>query len=968
MKADEIFKGLNKEQKEAVTYGGGPLLVVAGAGTGKTQVITRKIAYLIIEKICKPEEILALTFTKKAAREMEERVDLLVPYGYVDFKIGTFHSIAEELIREYAYFLGLSSTFKILTLPNQVQLLSKNIFSLELKTLLPLSDPTALLADILKFISRLKDENITPEEFKRYAKRETRKPNPKIQNKISNGKDLDYLKEIARVYEKYQKFLLEGNFLDYGDLILYMLKLLDDKGVGDKIRSRFRYILVDEYQDTNWAQGEIIKKLSPKGENLTVVGDDDQSIYAFRGASLSSLLEYKKSYPRAKIIVLKQNFRSTQKILDLSYRLICHNNPDRLEEKFHFNKKLIARHEKSGLIKRMGFTDILSEAEYAAGEIIKIKKQEKLLFADFAILIRANAKAKPFIGALSRHGIPFVFSGDLNLFGRREIIDILSFINYLVNPLDDLAFLSLATSEFFAIDPRKLSIFLHILKRKNYSVNKYFQNPFRTDELNDEFLQQVKQTDGLINKYRTLSLTWPAGELIFKFIDEIGYRRKLASRENQGEIAAAEKLESLALFFDWVKSFDESSPDRSIYSFADFLKIVQELGEENKAGEGINVFDAVNVLTVHKAKGLEFDTVFIVDLLDSRFPATRKGEKLPFPDELLSETVPSRDAHYQEERRLFYVAMTRAKRNLFLTHSLDAGGKKTAKISRFLMEIFGQSEIPEQYQKPKAIERLEEYRKYEISNIAKIKKPRLQSLDAHKIDDYLTCPRKYKYVNITPIKMSSEPVVMYGSSIHKALEFLFKAKMNGVTPTLPQALGVYKDAWEAEGFISPEHEKRKFDRGIESMTDFFNSQFSKIHPLAVEKKFKFKIDGIPVLGKFDLIERGKGGEIIITDFKTTEKMDEASAKKRVKDSNQLKIYALGYCAQEGKLPDFLSLFFIDAKIRERIAPDKKTMEETEIMIKQAAAGIDSGNFGATPDFMKCQYCAFRKYCDEAILR
>jgi len=958
MNKADILKGLNKEQKEAVCYTGGPLLIIAGAGTGKTEVITRKIAYLINEKIAKSEEILALTFTKKAAREMEERVDLLVPYGYIDFKIGTFHSVAEEIVREFAYFLKIPSNFKVVTLPNQVQLINKNIFSLGLDKLLPLSDPTSLSADLIKFFSRLKDEAIDELSFEKFA--------------ISFAKKNDeqrYLLEIASAYRRYQELMLAANFCDYNDLILNFLKLLENDVICRKLQARYPFILVDEYQDTNWAQGELVKKLAGKGKGLTVVGDDDQAIYKFRGASLASLLEFRKNFPKSKIVVLKKNYRSAQKILDLAYSLIQNNNPDRLEKKLGFDKRLLASRAQKGRVERLGFADLFSEAEFVAKEIIKLKKKEKAAFSDFAILVRANSRAKPFMQALARLGIPYVFSGDLGLFSKKEIINIAAFINYLTNPLDSLAFLHLVTGEFFNLNVSKVSAFLFQLKKKNLTINQFLQNEILIDEIDQGFLEEIKSVVAKIEKFRKLSLSWTAGELIFRFLDEIGYRKKLATEENKGSIEAAEKMESLASFFDYVKSFDEANNDRSIHNFAEFLRVIQELGEEKLFDERTTFsFDAVNILTIHRAKGLEFKTVFLVDLLDSRFPGSFRGEKLPFPEELLKEERPSGNVFLQEERRLFYVAVTRAKNNLYFTHSLDVGGKKTAKVSRFLIEIFGEKLIEEKYQKPSAIARLDHYRREEkIGTGAKIKKEEILVLSRMQIDDWLTCPRKYKYINVTPIKMSSEPVIMYGNAVHNALEFLFKTKLIGKIPDLEEVLDVYRKSWIAEGFISPEHEEKKFKAGIRALTDFYQNRLFSFSPLAVEKKFKFKVGKIWVTGRFDLVEKGRDGRITITDFKTGEKITSEKAKKRARESRQLKIYALAYEAIEGKLPDKLSLFFVDEGIKETILPSELNLKKTREEIGKAAEGINKGIFKATPSLNVCRYCAFKKYCDKAIL-
>src|SRR3989344_456376 len=296
----DILKGLNSEQRQAVTTTEGPLLIIAGAGTCKTTVIARRIAYIIEKKLARPSEILALTFTDKAAGEMEERVDQLVPYGFIDTWISTFHAFGDRILRDNAFDIGLSPDFKVLSRPQQVLFFQQNLFRFELEYYRPLSNPTKFISAILSFFSRLKDENISPIEFSRYAKRLKTKAKDK-ETKIESDKYL----ELASAYESYEKFKDEAGFLDFGDQVVKTIELFTKRPkILRRYQDQFKYILVDEYQDTNYAQNELVKLLAQKHKNICVVGDDDQSIYKFRGAAISNILEFKKTYPRAHQVVL----------------------------------------------------------------------------------------------------------------------------------------------------------------------------------------------------------------------------------------------------------------------------------------------------------------------------------------------------------------------------------------------------------------------------------------------------------------------------------------------------------------------------------------------------------------------------------------------------------------------------------------------------------------------------------------
>jgi DNA helicase-2/ATP-dependent DNA helicase PcrA len=335
---------LNPEQKKGVEYAGGPLLLVAGAGTGKTRVITERIKWLIQNKKAAPSEILALTFTEKAAAEMLERVDRAMPLGYEEPWLSTFHAFADRLLRDEGLEIGLDPAYKILTPPEVWLLIRENLFDFNLNYYRPLGNPTKFISAMLTLFSRAQDEDITPAEFVRWAKKSKKQ---KVKSKNGDEKEgIEKYSELANAYQTYQTLKIRESYLDFGDLILWTLKLFRERpAILKKYQSQFKHLLVDEFQDTNYAQYQLIKLLAPAKSrpNLLVSADDDQSIYKFRGAAVSNVLEFKSDYPKAATIVLTRNYRSGQKILDASYRLIQNNNPDRLEKKIGIEKKLVAK-------------------------------------------------------------------------------------------------------------------------------------------------------------------------------------------------------------------------------------------------------------------------------------------------------------------------------------------------------------------------------------------------------------------------------------------------------------------------------------------------------------------------------------------------------------------------------------------------------------------------------------------------
>jgi len=390
---NRILQGLNNEQKEAVLFDKKPLLIIAGAGTGKTNVITRKIAYLISTKKVKPAEILALTFTDKAAAEMEERVDFLIPYGYADVLISTFHSFGDQILRENALQLGLTADFKVLTKAEQIIFFKEHLFKFSLSFYRPLSNPTRYIEAIINLFSRAKDEDVSVEEYLKYSERLQREADTSELKEIAERE-----KEIALCYQRYEDLLLKNNCVDFGNQVYLTLRLLrKHPAVLKEYQQRFKYILIDEFQDTNYSQFQLVNFLSGEEKNITAVADDDQAIYRFRGAAIGNILNFKKAYPDFKEIVLTKNYRSTQKILDSAYRLIQYNNPQRLESREGINKRLISqqsiakkqkelfeKEEKSVLfskeVEHMHFDTLSDESDKVAEIIQKSVKSKKYAY------------------------------------------------------------------------------------------------------------------------------------------------------------------------------------------------------------------------------------------------------------------------------------------------------------------------------------------------------------------------------------------------------------------------------------------------------------------------------------------------------------------------------------------------------------------------------------------------------------
>ncbi|MEK7164060.1 MAG: ATP-dependent helicase, partial [Patescibacteria group bacterium] len=636
-------KKLNSQQLKAVKHKSGPLLVIAGAGTGKTTVITERIKYILAQKLAKPDEILALTFTEKAATEMQDRLDEVMPLGYSKMFIGTFHSFCEQFLRDEGINIGLDYEFDLLTEVDAVALFKKNIYKFKLEYYRPLGNPHKFIEAILKHFSRLKDEDVSSEEYLNFVK----EPNDT---------------ELANLYKQWEQVKADNSVMEFADLIYYTLKILCDRPkIAERYQQKFKYILVDEYQDTNYAQNQILQTLAHKHQNITVVADDDQAVYRFRGAAVGNVLSFFETYKKAKTIVLTQNYRSGQKILDAAYKLISNNNPDRLEIKANIDKKLIALIDKpEGKVLFQKFARGEDEADWVASQIITNN------FKDYAILVRSNSQAEPFVKALERAGIPVQFLGPAQLFVQPEIKNLIAILRTIDNPDDDISLYRVLAMDIWQIDKNHLA---NLFSKTRHTGKTLFEICSETETPAIDFIKSA-----LIKSQNN-----SAGQILYDFLVET---KILTTIEDDT------KAKNIARFFKRIKSFEDSR-DASVRTVVDWIDLNMQMGESPQASVDSDwrQNDCVNILTVHSAKGLEFETVFMTNLVMDRFPSRNRSEQLPIPIELIKEKLPELDFHLQEERRLFYVGMTRAKSKLCLTASDYYGETKRAKkVSLFVGE------------------------------------------------------------------------------------------------------------------------------------------------------------------------------------------------------------------------------------------------------------------------------------------
>ena len=630
----EKLKELNDKQYEAVVKTEGPCLVIAGAGSGKTKVLTYKIAYLMSEKNVLPWNIIAITFTNKAANEMKERIVGLVGDAAKDLWMGTFHSICVRILRKFIDRIGFDSSFIIFDTSDQKTLVKQCMKELQI------DDKTFSDRGILSEISNAKNEMLEPEQYSMRVGNDFRKS------------------KIATVYELYQKKLRENNAIDFDDIINYTIKILmENPDVLEYYANKFKYVLVDEYQDTNKSQFTLITLFASVHGNITVVGDNDQSVYSFRGADITNILNFEKDFPGTQIIKLEQNYRCTGNILKVANEVIKNNE-------VKYEKKLWTENEEGKLPKVYLADNEYDEGTYIVEQIEHLRREEYYKYSDFAILYRMNTQSRAIEDILRRENIPYKIIGGLKFYERKEIKDTIAYLRLIQNTADNLSLNRIINEPKRGIGKTSLDNVAEIATQYNVSMYEVIKNANQYG-LNRVYLNSrefIDTMESLIAKKDEV----PVSKLIELTLNKTGYTKAL---ESENTVEADNRIANLEEFLTVAIEFEEESADNRLSDFLEGITLSSDL--DNNEEE----VDSVTLMTLHSAKGLEFPVVFLVGMEEGIFPGYQSMQE---PKEL------------EEERRLCYVGITRAKENLFLTCARQRtvfGSTSCNMISRFLNEI-----------------------------------------------------------------------------------------------------------------------------------------------------------------------------------------------------------------------------------------------------------------------------------------
>ena len=630
------MEGMNPQQQEAVEYTEGPLLILAGAGSGKTRVLTHRIAYLMEEKGVKPWNIMAITFTNKAAQEMRERVDQIAGFGAESVWVSTFHSSCVRILRRYIDRLGYDNRFTIYDTEDSKTVMKEMIRRLDL-------DPKIYKErNLLSKISAAKNEMITPNEYEK---------------QVTRWED----RRVGEIYRAYQEQLKKNNALDFDDLLVKTVELFRDCPEAlDYYQERFRYIMVDEYQDTNTVQFQFVSRLAARYRNLCVVGDDDQSIYKFRGANIGNILDFEKVFPDAKVIKLEQNYRSTQNILDAANEVIRHN-------KGRKEKRLWTENGTGDKVNFRQFQSGFEEAEFVAGEIGRKVRTGENHYRDFAVLYRTNAQSRLFEEKFLLANIPYKIVGGVNFYGRKEIKDLLAYMKTVDNSLDDLA-----VQRIINVPKRGIGA-ATIGKVEAYAAEQdihFYDALLEADYIPGlgRAAAKIRPFTLFIQSLRSQLEYLSVKKLLEKIIEDTGYVKELEAEDTE---EARARIENIDEFISKAADYEASAAEPSLSGFLQEVALVADIDSVDDSS------DYVLLMTLHSAKGLEFNEVYMAGMEDGLFPSymTITGDD---PSEL------------EEERRLCYVGITRARKKLTLTAArqrMIRGETQYSKTSRFVREI-----------------------------------------------------------------------------------------------------------------------------------------------------------------------------------------------------------------------------------------------------------------------------------------
>lgn len=961
---------LNPAQRAAVEHLHGPLLVIAGAGTGKTRVITERVSFLLraIPDLS-GENILAITYTKKAAAEMAARIRRAAGKRAEGVGVFTFHAFCYELLRRHHQAL------KILEPVDYWIFLRRRLDRLGLDFFLRLSEPGRFLNDFQQFFSRCQDELISPGDYRAYVGRlaaplDSERAQLGKEERAEREQELARQQELSRAYAAAEQLLREADRTTFGGSLLSAVELLRSRAdLREHYQDRYRYILVDEFQDANIAQIELLSLLTGCHRNLVAVGDDDQAIYRFRGASYASFRKFAQLFPDRREIPLQQNYRSTARILRVASTLIAQNGPAR----FIPDKRLLPREAGGERVRLAELDTPAAEADFVVAEIERLRR-ETGSYGGLAVLYRAHLHRDALVTALNRAGIPFVIRG-LSVLTNPLVRDLIAWFRAVENPRDNISLARLLALPAWGLPLENLLELFERAHRERIPLAQAVESlhPRVRDEQT-----RLGELLALLAELGALAARLPLTEFVHELLERTDLRLLPADPDRPAFDA----------FLRFLRLWEaEKSETRRLAEFVEYFGYFEEAGGMvNLYGDDDAVAppeDAVQLMTVHAAKGLEFDSVFLLRLNRNDFPTRRRRPLFEFPEALMKEVLPPGDFHIQEERRLCYVALTRARRRLTLSALCGQRRQPSVFLEDILRDPHAARDVEQlapaslvagsplasspagmfpaaaaaRASRIAAWARLPRQRR---GRGAGEEEPEPLTLSHTALETFQKCPLKYKFSERWRLPGASTAAMVFGQIMHRSVVEFFRARRQNPAVTLAELEHLYEQQWRQVTWpFADEFQRQRYRRsGWEQLQKFFQQQVgSPDNVLELEKTFTWPWEDVVLTGRIDQINRLDSRRVEIVEYKTGQPRPE----KTVQKSLQLALYALAAERHLNLQPARLTLFNFAAGEAVSFLPDEKHATRALDTVREVADSIRAGDFPPRPGF-HCRYCDYRPLC------
>jgi DNA helicase II / ATP-dependent DNA helicase PcrA len=927
-----MLDDLNQEQLRAVRHAEGPLLVVAGAGTGKTQVITRRIAYLIQTGKAKPEEILALTFTDKAAGEMLDRLDGLIGWLAYRVPVMTFHAFGVQILQRYGHHGGFSTRAELIPKTMKAVLLKQHLSEIKLSYYGVQDDLIDFLEAAVDYIEMLQNADVDLDQYRKYVTGIRAKADL---HRLDKAEAEDRLK----LYELYERLKKMHGLIDHNDQVTLPLNLLRQKpNVAERLSRQYRYVMVDEYQDTNAAQDALLKAFVPKQGNIFAVGDDDQAIYGFRGAKLSNILEFADYFGVKHPLVLTKNYRSTQPILDTAYRLIRNNDPDRLEARLKLDKRLVGTGEGRKPEFR-SYASQIDELEGVAREVAtRIKSGEPA--SGIGILATSHTALQALAKVLRRQQTPFSIASSIKVFEHPELIQMWHLLRWVVLQANDEAVMQLLLGPFVGWSSTQVRRVSEESRSNLVSIEETLERNINRDGDCRELMTRLKA-------WRDWSKTLPPSEMVYKIIFESDIKERWIKQADLTPRRIQRLFEDLQLWLVQMQQF-EALFQPNLASYLEYFPKPPEIETHNQMGEE----DGVALLTVHAAKGLEFDSVYIFNNTFEAWSESSIARNQQIPAELNDSNLSLAPEH--EKRRLMYVAITRAKRDLVISAATSRADGRAKRLSPFIAEIFGPGDqkqvvtpgstleatlIKLQQRSPVLDDNLGYALPFESTD-------GWLELSVTDLDSYANCPYEFFLENVLKIRSPMGPQVQFGSILHRLFHDYYQSRLDGDPLDIDQLKERLESRWANRGYRTLEEAQVDLDRAAATLEFFYErEEAAKRIVKASELPFSLVIEEakMRVKGQIDVCFETPDG-IEVRDFKTGRQRDQQRLNERAKESLQLRTYALAVAEMEGAPPAKIVLDYVVTGVEGAADLSKIIMRNHRLKLAEIANKIRSKQF------------------------